>query len=64
MYFSSFFGQNGIISQVGAILGIFLRAGQMAELDVRRTKVLGNSPKIIQYKVHSELRGVGRVLEY
>ena len=53
MYFSSFFGKNGAISQVGAILGIFLRAGRMAELDVKRTEALGNSTKIIQYKVRS-----------
>ena len=32
---------------------VFLRAGQMDELDVRRTKVLGNSAKIIQCKVRS-----------
>lgn len=32
---------------------VFLRAGQMAELDARRSEVLGNSAKIIQRKVRS-----------
>ena len=50
MYFSSFFGQNGVISQVGAILGVFLGANQMVELDDRRTKVLRNLEKIISAK--------------
>ena len=53
MYFSSFFGKNGAISWVGAILGVFLRAGQMDELDVRITEVLKNSAKNIQCKVRS-----------
>ncbi|XP_057868018.2 myosin-9 isoform X2 [Cryptomeria japonica] len=34
---------------------IFLRAGQMAELDARRTEVLGKSAKIIQQKFRSHL---------
>ncbi|GKV00835.1 hypothetical protein SLEP1_g13455 [Rubroshorea leprosula] len=32
---------------------VFLRAGQMAELDARRTEVLGNAARIIQRKVHT-----------
>ena len=32
---------------------VFLRAGQMAELDARRSEVLGNLAKIIQRKVRS-----------
>lgn len=32
---------------------VFLRAGQMAELDARRTEVLGRSASIIQRKVRS-----------
>ena len=32
---------------------VFLRAGQMAELDVKRTEVLRNSKKNIQCKVRS-----------
>ena len=53
MYFSSFFGKNGIISRVSAILGVFLGAGQLTELEVRRNQVLGNSTKIIECKFHS-----------
>nr|GEW23383.1 myosin-6-like [Tanacetum cinerariifolium] len=34
---------------------VFLRAGQMAELDARRTEVLGRSASIIQRKVRSYL---------
>ncbi|KAL3620549.1 hypothetical protein CASFOL_035461 [Castilleja foliolosa] len=34
---------------------VFLRAGQMAELDARRTEVLGKSASIIQRKVRSYL---------
>ncbi|PHU13460.1 Myosin-14 [Capsicum chinense] len=34
---------------------VFLRAGQMAELDSRRTEVLGRSASIIQRKVRSHL---------
>ncbi|KAI4304547.1 hypothetical protein MLD38_040041 [Melastoma candidum] len=34
---------------------VFLRAGQMAELDVRRTEVLGRSASIIQRKTRSYL---------
>lgn len=34
---------------------IFLRAGQMADLDARRTEVLGRSASIIQRKVRSYL---------
>ncbi|GER46091.1 myosin 2 [Striga asiatica] len=34
---------------------VFLRAGQMAELDTRRTEVLGRSASIIQRKVRSYL---------
>ncbi|XP_059070090.1 myosin-17-like [Cryptomeria japonica] len=34
---------------------IFLKAGQMAELDVRRTEVLGKAAKIIQQKFRSHL---------
>ena len=34
---------------------VFLRAGQMAELDTRRTEVLGKSASIIQRKVRSYL---------
>lgn len=40
--------------QIGKIK-IFLRAGQMAELDARRTEVLGKSAKIIQQKFRSHL---------
>lgn len=32
---------------------VFLRAGQMAELDARRTEVLGRSASIIQRKIRS-----------
>ncbi|XP_010537575.1 PREDICTED: myosin-5 [Tarenaya hassleriana] len=32
---------------------IFLRAGQMAELDARRTEVLGNAARIIQRRAHT-----------
>ncbi|XP_071738132.1 myosin-6-like [Rutidosis leptorrhynchoides] len=38
--------------QIG-ITKVFLRAGQMAELDARRTKVLGRSATIVQRKVRS-----------
>ena len=34
---------------------VFLRAGQMAELDTRRTEVLGRSASIIQRKIRSYL---------
>lgn len=34
---------------------VFLRAGQMAELDARRTEVLGRSATLIQRKFHSHL---------
>lgn len=34
---------------------VFLRAGQMAELDTRRSEILGNSANIIQRKVRSYL---------
>ncbi|KAK4363652.1 hypothetical protein RND71_018893 [Anisodus tanguticus] len=34
---------------------VFLRAGQMAELDTRRTEVLGRSASIIQRKVRSHM---------
>lgn len=34
---------------------VFLRAGQMAELDARRSEVLGRSASIIQRKVRSYL---------
>lgn len=34
---------------------VFLRAGQMAELDSRRTEVLGRSASIIQRKVRSHM---------
>ncbi|KAE8673101.1 hypothetical protein F3Y22_tig00111812pilonHSYRG00246 [Hibiscus syriacus] len=34
---------------------VFLRAGQMAELDTRRSEVLGRSASIIQRKIHSYL---------
>ena len=34
---------------------IFLRAGQMADLDARRSEVLGRSASIIQRKVRSFL---------
>lgn len=32
---------------------VFLRAGQMAELDARRTEVLGNAAKIIQRQIRT-----------
>lgn len=32
---------------------VFLRAGQMAELDALRSKILGKSAKIIQFKIKS-----------
>ncbi|GLU22442.1 hypothetical protein SLE2022_385170 [Rubroshorea leprosula] len=32
---------------------VFLRAGQMAELDARRAEVLGNAARIIQRKIHT-----------
>lgn len=32
---------------------MFLRAGQMAELDARRTEVLGNAAKIIQRHIRT-----------
>lgn len=31
----------------------FLRAGQMAELDARRTEVLANAARIIQRRIHT-----------
>jgi len=34
---------------------VFLRAGQMAELDTRRSEILGRSASIIQRKVRSYL---------
>ncbi|KAM6565183.1 hypothetical protein CsatB_025181 [Cannabis sativa] len=34
---------------------VFLRAGQMAELDARRTEILGNSAKIIQLQVRTRI---------
>ena len=34
---------------------VFLRAGQMADLDARRSEVLGRSANIIQRKVRSYL---------
>lgn len=34
---------------------IFLRAGQMAELDGRKAKLLGESAKVIQKKVRSRI---------
>ncbi|TKY62281.1 Myosin-6 protein [Spatholobus suberectus] len=34
---------------------VFLRAGQMAELDTRRSEILGNSASVIQRKVRSYL---------
>lgn len=34
---------------------MFLRAGQMAELDTRRSEILGKSASIIQRKVRSYL---------
>lgn len=34
---------------------VFLRAGQMAELDARRIEILGRSASIIQRKVRSYL---------
>ena len=36
---------------------VFLRAGQMTELDARRNEVLGRSASIIQRKVRSYLTG-------
>lgn len=32
---------------------VFLRAGQMAELDARRAEVLGNAAKIIQRQIRT-----------
>ena len=34
---------------------VFLRAGQMAELDTRRAEVLGNAVKVIQRRVRTFL---------
>lgn len=41
-----------LVLQIGKTK-VFLRAGQMAELDARRTEVLGRSASIIQRKVRS-----------
>lgn len=52
-----FWGRNLIASflwQIGKSK-VFLRAGQMAELDARRNEVLGISASIIQRKVRSYL---------
>jgi myosin-5 len=38
------------LSQVGKTK-VFLRAGQMAELDARRSEVLGNAARVIQRRV-------------
>lgn len=43
---------NYILLQIGKTK-VFLRAGQMAELDARRSEVLGKSASIIQRKVRS-----------
>ena len=32
---------------------VFLRAGQMAELDARRTEVLGNAARMIQLQIRT-----------
>lgn len=34
---------------------VFLRAGQMAELDAWRTEILGNSAKVIQLKTKTRI---------
>lgn len=43
-----------IFMQIGKTK-VFLRAGQMAELDARRIEILGRSASIIQRKVRSYL---------
>ncbi|CAN1278919.1 XI-2 [Linum perenne] len=47
-----YLSNDGSISQIGKTK-VFLRAGQMAQLDARRTEVLGRSATIIQKKVRS-----------
>ena len=41
-----------VISQIGKTK-VFLRAGQMAELDARRAEVLGNAARIIQRQIRT-----------
>lgn len=43
-----------LLAQIGKTK-VFLRAGQMAELDMRRSEILGKSASIIQRKVRSYL---------
>ena len=45
---------KGLLLQIGKTK-VFLRAGQMADLDTRRTDILGRSASIIQRKVRSYL---------
>ena len=53
---TSFNGTEGILTQYLLITiqvgktKVFLRAGQMAELDARRTEVLSSAAKIIQQR--------------
>lgn len=49
---SIFFIFHSLIMQIGKTK-VFLRAGQMAELDARRTEVLSNAAKIIQRRVRT-----------
>ena len=48
------FNLGMIYTQIGKTK-VFLRAGQMAELDALRTEILGRSASIIQRKVRSYL---------
>lgn len=43
-----------VVLQIGKTK-VFLRAGQMAELDARRTEVLANAARRIQRQIHTHL---------
>lgn len=43
-----------MIWQIGK-MKVFLRAGQMAELDARRAEVLGNAARIIQRQIRTHI---------
>lgn len=47
-------GTDGWISQIGKTK-VFLRAGQMAELDARRAQKLNNAAKTIQRKTRTHI---------